>query len=138
MSSAALVNLGELEGQAGRWREAERYFQRALELDEASLGPEHPDLGMDLSMLASAYVELGRAHEAVPLLERALVLMRGEPLGRAETEFDLARALWVVGRERPRALRLARDARAFLAGNPEAHADKLAEVDAWLKARSGR
>jgi tetratricopeptide (TPR) repeat protein len=43
---AALIfgHLGALYGRSGRHREAESYFQRAIEMNRRLLGPEHPNL----------------------------------------------------------------------------------------------
>jgi hypothetical protein len=57
----------------------------------------------------------------------------------AETQFMLAQALWDAlperGRDRPRAIALAREARDALAKVDAVRADDLAELDRWLASR---
>ncbi|MFF4703499.1 FxSxx-COOH system tetratricopeptide repeat protein [Streptomyces sp. NPDC001297] len=48
--------------------------ERALAINEATLGPDHPDTALRLGNLASTYRDLGRYEEALPLAERALAI----------------------------------------------------------------
>src|SRR5262249_28957893 len=70
------------------------------------------------------------AEEAVPIAERALATVEARPVIeiRALAELRLAQALWASGRDRPRALALARAAHDRLAPTQLKH--DLAEVDA--------
>jgi hypothetical protein len=73
--------------------------------------------------------------------ERALRLRQDDkkqnsPPLVAETQFGLARALWDANRDRPRALSLARSARAGYGDGH--HGDDLAKVNAWLVGRAPR
>ncbi|MBK9033495.1 MAG: tetratricopeptide repeat protein [Myxococcales bacterium] len=139
LASSPLANLGALALEERAWAEAERHYRAALAIDEPALGPDHPDLGLDLNGLAAALVEQrGRATEALPVVARALALLRGEPRALAEGQFTLARCLVLVGRDRARARTLALAARAFFARAPAAHADELATIDAWLARAPGR
>jgi NTP pyrophosphatase (non-canonical NTP hydrolase) len=52
--------------------EAEELFRRALKIDEASLGPEHPDVAMALGNLANLLRISNRRDEAETLCRRAL------------------------------------------------------------------
>ncbi|MBL7498152.1 tetratricopeptide repeat protein [Frankia sp. CNm7] len=61
----------QVHGQAG---EALPLFQRALAIDEAVYGPDHPEVTAGLSNLAGALRDLGRAGEALPLVRRALAI----------------------------------------------------------------
>ncbi|MBW8041599.1 MAG: tetratricopeptide repeat protein [Planctomycetes bacterium] len=47
-------------------------MQRALKIDEASLGKDHPDVAVDLNNLALLYQATNRLKEAEPLMQRAL------------------------------------------------------------------
>ncbi len=55
-----------------KYKEAEHLMQRALEIDEASLGKDHPDVARDLNNLAALYQDTNRLKEAEPLMQRAL------------------------------------------------------------------
>jgi tetratricopeptide (TPR) repeat protein len=50
----------------------ESLFHRALQIDEASFGPRHPNVALRLTSLASLLLEVNRVAEAEPLLRRAL------------------------------------------------------------------
>ena len=56
---------------------------RALEIDEKSLGPNHPDVARDLNNLALLYRATNRLSEAEPLARRALniILMFNQTTG---------------------------------------------------------
>ena len=47
-------------------------MRRALEIDEKSYGPEHPDVARDLNNLAQLLQVTNRLGEAEPLMRRAL------------------------------------------------------------------
>ena len=49
-------------------------MQRALKIDEASLGKDHPEVATDLNNLAQLYKATNRLKEAEPLMERQLVI----------------------------------------------------------------
>ena len=51
--------------------------QRALQITETALGPNHPTTAIWLDNLAVTYRALGRADEAVPLEERARQIREG-------------------------------------------------------------
>ena len=55
----------------GRYAEAEPLFRRALEGNEAALGPEHPDTLLSVGNFGILYRDMGRHAEAEPLLRRA-------------------------------------------------------------------
>ena len=59
----------------GRYAEAERFAQKALELGEEKYGPEHPNVGTLLNNLALLYQRQGRYADAEPLYKRALAIV---------------------------------------------------------------
>jgi tetratricopeptide (TPR) repeat protein len=62
-----------LDNQA-QLSEAEPIYQRALAIDEASLGKDHPNVATDLNNLAGLYQDTNRLKEAEPLMQRALAI----------------------------------------------------------------
>ena len=56
----------------GRPAEALPLHERALRIDEAAYGPDHPDVAIHLNLVGRALSGLGRPAEALPLHERAL------------------------------------------------------------------
>ena len=60
-----------LDDQA-QFAEAEPLYKRALKIDEAFLGKDHPDVARDLNNLASLYQATNRLKEAEPLMKRAV------------------------------------------------------------------
>ena len=57
-----------------RLGEAEPLMRRALAIDEASYGPDHPDVAIDLNNLAPLLQATNRLGEAEPLIRRALAI----------------------------------------------------------------
>ncbi|EFH79692.1 FxSxx-COOH system tetratricopeptide repeat protein [Ktedonobacter racemifer] len=55
-----------------RYREAEPLYQRALQIREQQVGPDHPDVAQSLNNLANLYSDQGKYAEAEPLHQRAL------------------------------------------------------------------
>ena len=58
-----------------RYTEAEPLMRRALEIDEKSYGPDHPDVARDLNNLAGLMQASDRLTEAEPLFRRALEIV---------------------------------------------------------------
>lgn len=56
----------------GKYAEAEPLLERALEIRERTLGPEHPGVGTILNNLAEVYRSQGNYGEAEPLYRRAI------------------------------------------------------------------
>ena len=54
--------------------EAEAMFRRALEIDEAAFGPDHPKVAIRLNNLASLLQATNRLEEAEPMFRRALAI----------------------------------------------------------------
>jgi CHAT domain-containing protein/Tfp pilus assembly protein PilF len=63
----------------GHYSDAIRLAARALNLEEKSLGPNHPDLVASLINLASLYTEIGAYAKAEPLFQRALEIVEKTP-----------------------------------------------------------
>ena len=55
-----------------RLAEAEPLYRRALEIDERSYGPDHPNVAIRLNNLAQLLQATNRLAEAEPLMRRAL------------------------------------------------------------------
>jgi tetratricopeptide (TPR) repeat protein len=73
--TAVLMNdLGVLLTAKARYVEAEPLFRRALAIDEASYGPDHPNVGIRLNSLAALLHNTNRLNEAEPLCRRALAI----------------------------------------------------------------
>ena len=58
------------------WAEAEPLYRHALSIDEASFGPEHPEVASDLSNLAGLLQTTNRLPEAEPLMRRAMEILK--------------------------------------------------------------
>ncbi len=56
------------------YAEARPLAERALAIDEAIFGPNHPDVAVYLNNLAQILQDLGQPAEARPLAERALAI----------------------------------------------------------------
>jgi tetratricopeptide (TPR) repeat protein len=73
--TARLMNqLGSLFYAKSRYAEAERLYRRALAIDEATLGPDHPDVAIRLNNLANLLKTTNCLAEAEPLMRRALAI----------------------------------------------------------------
>ena len=71
----SLNNLTELYRNQGHWVEAEPLFQRALEILERALSPNHPAItNNSLNNLALLYHAQGRTADAEPLFQHALAI----------------------------------------------------------------
>jgi tetratricopeptide (TPR) repeat protein len=138
----ALNNLGLVYEHLREVDAAKAAYERALAIWEATLGPEHPDTAYALVGLADVALTQGRAEDAVPLAERAVAILEAggnaaEDL--ADARHALAKALWEArphhGRDRPRAVKLAEQARdAFREAGP-GRAGHLDAAQEWLDAR---
>ena len=74
----SLNGLGELYRRQHRLQDAERMFARALQVKEAGLGLDHPDVAITLTNLGLVYLAERRDAEAAPLLERALAIQQSK------------------------------------------------------------
>jgi len=134
--AGAWTAMGDSLADARRWREALPLYQRAAGTLQKALGPDHPDVAAAVAGQGSCYLGLGQAARAIAPLERAVAVPedRAAPQMLAVWRFNLARALQETGRDRSRAIALARSARAALAAAGPGSAEELARVDAWLAA----
>jgi tetratricopeptide (TPR) repeat protein len=69
-------------------------FRQALQIKEKVLGPEHQDVAYSLDGLGQTLLLAGKPADALPYLERALVLWGDDNAGAGLTGFALARAVW--------------------------------------------
>jgi hypothetical protein len=109
---------------------------------EVETGSDNAALSYPLAGLGVALLGLGRAGDALPLLERAAAFRdttAPEPAHWGEVHFALARALRTVGRDVPRARALAEEAREEYRRAPPGPviARGLARIDAWLAESAG-
>jgi tetratricopeptide (TPR) repeat protein len=58
----------------GRYEAAEPLYLRALDIDSAALGEDHPDTAIDLGNLAGLYTQFDRYEEAETLYHKALTV----------------------------------------------------------------
>ena len=72
--AATLNNLALVLQDTNRLAEAEPLMQRALAIDEHSLGPDHPKVAIRLNNLALLLQATHRLAEAEPLMQRALAI----------------------------------------------------------------
>lgn len=70
--AARVAYLGNLHDRMGEYEQARQYHERAVELDEAALGPHHPMLAASLGSLGNTLYRLGENERARAVLERAL------------------------------------------------------------------
>ena len=74
LSAARLNNLASLFRDTNRLAEAEPLMRRALAIDEASSGPDHPDVAIRLNNLAQVLKATNGLAEAEMLMRRALAI----------------------------------------------------------------
>ena len=134
-----LSNYAEILNQLGRFAEAREMARRALAVFEREAALEGSALSYPLMALGLGYLDGGMIEEALPPLERAVVIRdRSEKhlAYLAEAHFALARALKKAGRDAPRSRALALAARAEYAGDAtnQSSANWLTQIDAWLAA----
>jgi tetratricopeptide (TPR) repeat protein len=123
----SLHELGGAIANQGRPDEAEPILRRALALAEQR-PDEDPAAPADIvAMLGTVEEQRGHFDAAIKLYEKALAKQPVE-VARGEARFDLARVLWKTGRDRTRAVALARQARNELTTRPVA----LRNLDQWL------
>jgi tetratricopeptide (TPR) repeat protein/predicted Ser/Thr protein kinase len=132
--ATAIVNIGSQKFELGRFADALADFRRAEALYQRVTPPvEAPQT---LFGEGACLVGLGRAKEAVPILERALprAIAEHDPDTIAEVHFALGRALWDGGGDRVRAHALATQARGEFAGFAPLRYNRarLSMIDAWL------
>ncbi len=73
--AAELLNVaGDYLRESAQYEQAEPLYQRALDIRERALGPEHPATTASLSNLAKLYYERGKYEQAEPLYQRAITI----------------------------------------------------------------
>ncbi|MEM7155391.1 MAG: serine/threonine-protein kinase [Myxococcota bacterium] len=138
-----LSRIGQLALERGDRRQARQRLERALSLQQGTERLEGSAANRIAQGLALVYLEEGDTEAALSHAERGLALVaKGDdsPEEVAKSHFVAAQVLWELeadaGGARPRALRLARDARETYQKVPEAKASKdRAAVEAWLRER---
>ena len=97
-------------------------------------GPAHPLRFQALFGLGQSYLGLESPLRAIEPLERALTVESSPGEGeveRAAAQFSLARALWEAKKDRPRARKLAAQAKEIFSRSAH-HEKDVSEVMAWL------
>jgi len=130
-----LFGLAQIDLRTDADADAQAKLERAVAMLEKASGPDHPTLADPLTSLAKAHLYQGHGAEALAAAERATAVQVGhadDPRSVAETAFILAQARWLVGDDRPAALKAARTALDALikAGAP---AKDIAVFEAWLR-----
>jgi serine/threonine protein kinase/tetratricopeptide (TPR) repeat protein len=137
LCAKALWSIGDIHRSEGRYDQALAYYQRALPIAEKTMTPTEPNLAGLLVSLGSVQIDRHEPKSAIAPLERALKIYEaqtGEPVGKARSQFALARALWDLGTDRDRALKLANQAHtASLPSGSASGRELQGRVTAWLK-----
>jgi tetratricopeptide (TPR) repeat protein len=131
----ALFETADVLRLQGKYDEALSYYRRTIAVWERLLGPRHRHLALPLTGIGRVELDRHRPALALPPLEQALALRRGEPgdpAENADTQFALARALWQSGNDRARARELATGAQAEYEHAATKSKGELAEVGQWL------
>jgi eukaryotic-like serine/threonine-protein kinase len=129
-------NLGQVLQAQGDREQAALHYRSALAKMERSLDSGHLLMAWPLLSLAALHLEGGQPAKALPLAEHALRVLEAHPDAAsdiAEARFTVARALAAAGQDMPRAIALARQARAaYRAAASPADKRALADVETWL------
>ncbi|MCY1073040.1 serine/threonine-protein kinase [Archangium lansingense] len=141
---SVLLPLAEVALETKAPKEALEYCERARKLTEKADGLESENGASALTCTGEAYLALGAADKAVPLLERAWYILTqrgrpGDPLVASKTAFVLARALLETrtSPDRARALAMAEEARTRLESVGVRGRMGLQKVLAWQR-REGK
>jgi tetratricopeptide (TPR) repeat protein len=129
-----LRGTGRVHMQAKQYKEAMHCFLRARDILEAREDDPYGYLTGTWLDLGEVWLELRQPRRALEVLERALEgrpSSKQTPGEKAYARFYLARALWEADEDRPRAQRLAQEARELFAEQGEHGKKGLAELDAW-------
>jgi tetratricopeptide (TPR) repeat protein len=133
-----LSDLAQIAVATGDHKGALAYYKKAFEDDSKQLPPFHPDVVIDRTMYAESLMADGQVEAARAQLEAAHKVLNEDmsPFTVADVQFDYARAMWLTQpAERPRALSLARSARATYAEQApktERFQSTVARIDRWL------
>jgi len=115
--------------------EARDEFARALAIETAARGRDTPDVAALYAGLGEAQLGAGDPATAVATLERAFAVWGDSQVAKhlqPQAKYALARALWEANRDRPRARRLATEARDELVANGGPWRARADEIDKWL------
>jgi nephrocystin-3 len=74
----AVDNMAMFLYEANLYAKAEPLLRRALEIDEQSYGPNHPEVAIGLNNLAMLLIDMRRLTEAEPLMRRALTILEND------------------------------------------------------------
>jgi tetratricopeptide (TPR) repeat protein len=67
-------NMAAMLFDQGRWQEAKVWAERAVAIKERTVGPDHVDTAISLTVQAGVYEELEQPEEALKLVDRALAI----------------------------------------------------------------
>jgi len=136
-TSLARYRVGNALVVRGAYDDAIRELTRTRDAFAKSLGADSAKVAMVETTLAQALVGKRRGEDAVRHFERSIAIYErtGPPLDLANARWFLAKALWDLRRDRPRALALATSARSTYAAAGVGYAALLRDVDDWLAAR---
>ncbi len=129
-----LSHVGEALFALGKAKDALVQHERALEIVDKAVGPDSPSAARVLAGIGRARLRAGPAVTALEPFEHALRIREahhGDPKDLADARFALAQALFTNGKDKDRARKLARDARATYEGRAW-FKERVATVDAWL------
>ncbi len=133
-----LRGLGRTYFEEKRYTEALKYYQRVARIQGAQQDDVFGWWTGSLMDLAEVYLALGRPRDALVPLEKALTgWERARPRMNeaAALRFQLAEALWESDVDRPRAVRMATEAREMARQRGHAARHLLSMVEGWLTAR---
>jgi serine/threonine protein kinase/tetratricopeptide (TPR) repeat protein len=125
-----ILDRGEIRLALGQPADARADFERTLAIWKSE-GTLPESMSYALTGLGQSLLAENRPAEAISSLEEALQIresVKAPPQLRAKTEFALATALWQTGRDRDRALKLAREARGLFPDDKEAERKKVDEA----------
>ncbi|HEY2903387.1 MAG TPA: serine/threonine-protein kinase [Polyangia bacterium] len=131
-----MSNRGEILNAIGQPLEGLRASQESLRIFAGILPADKAWNAFPLTGMGYALLALSRSKEALDPLERALKIREKAEAGpreMAQTRFALAQALWQSGGSRPRAVSLARVARAdYVRQGSEAAKVSERQIVSWL------
>jgi tetratricopeptide (TPR) repeat protein len=144
----ALAYVGRVCHAQGKNDEARKHLERGLAILEKEQGTELSQLVhvMTLTWLGEVLLDENESEEALVLLERAVERVEqgppappygGEPEYETEPRFALARALLKTGKDKKRAIELAKRAHAEYLKAGEGFARDRAAVEVWLAKHGG-
>jgi eukaryotic-like serine/threonine-protein kinase len=135
-TSLIRMDIANTQLELGQPARALAIFEQVRALFEKTAVLDSPVGALLMAGRGEALRKLGRATEAIPLLERALQVVadhKGRPEYQATVQSALARALRDARQPAERVLKLATAARATYARTPLLRANELAQLDAVLK-----